>query len=159
MDFAPEIDEQGRLLDIGIAVAEAIEEGQRRQVDSGHLDALLLDLVIDVIERVGLDRHQRDFALRPGFLPDELVVPDDFVDREGHILPGLELDDLVGLVVLEGRQLHEAREDHMARDGIPHVAALELELLRQFQDRHPQLRQPGRPPRRGRRAFRRNQHF
>jgi len=46
-----------------------------------------------------------------------LVVPDDFVEGEGDLLLGLELDNVDDLLLFDRRQLDEAGQAGLAGDG------------------------------------------
>ena len=52
-----------------------------------------------------------------------LVVPDDVFQRERDLLPGLELDDVGDLFLLDRRQLDEPRQAALAGDGDRHAIA------------------------------------
>ena len=47
----------------------------------------------------------------PARRSQDLVIPDDFVERERHVLLGFVLDDLGDLAGFDRRQLHELGED------------------------------------------------
>ncbi len=63
-----------------------------------------------------------------------LVIPGDVIDRERHVLLRLELDHLLNLGGIHGRQLDEAHEHALPGDGkhdFPSPDAILLEKLRQ----------------------------
>jgi hypothetical protein len=74
-------------------------------------DASLVNGFDDLVELIRLDGNDRDI---PGLAPavaHDLVIPDHFVDRERHILLGLETDDRFDIAGHGAGQFHKAREN------------------------------------------------
>ena len=85
----------------------------------------MLDGVVDLIEQIGLDRHDDHLDLRGVAAIHELVIPDDLVDRVGNVLLRLEGDDLIHLLLADRRQLHEAREDRLRGNRVIDLSPFE----------------------------------
>jgi len=55
-----------------------------------------------------------------------LEIPNDFVQREGDLLLGLELDDVGDLPLFDRRQLHEPRQAALTGDADDDHVALQI---------------------------------
>ena len=76
---------------------------------------------IDFAEQVGLDRGEHGLGLAHGAaFVEQLVMPADFGDRKWDRLLRLEPDQLIHLIDVERRELHELAEHRLAGDGIAH---------------------------------------
>jgi hypothetical protein len=65
---------------------------------------------IGFVEQINFDRDEDHLNLFPQSAADELVIPDDFVQRERHILLRFERNDLVEFFLSQRRQFHKPRE-------------------------------------------------
>ena len=63
---------------------------------------------------------------------DNLVIPDDFIDRERNVLLRLKEDDPFDLFLLDRRQTHEAGKNHLLRDGVNDIAASDAQFSHHF---------------------------
>ena len=93
----------GALAHLAVVVHE-VEQGQRGRLHQLDVQRRLERLVVveDVVDVLPLDAEDAGLLLggvRPG---EDLVVPDDLVDREGDLLGRLEPDDVGNLVGLTG---------------------------------------------------------
>ena len=84
------------------------------------------------MDHVALHGEQADLRFHGKAVGDDagadlLEVPDDFFEREGDLLLGLEADDVVDLLFFDGRELDEAgqaalpghaEDDGVAADGV-----------------------------------------
>jgi hypothetical protein len=63
-----------------------------------------------LVEQINFDRDEDDLNLFAQPAADELVIPDDFVQRERDILLRFERDDLVQFFLYQRRQFHKPGE-------------------------------------------------
>ncbi len=91
-------------MDVAIIIAERIVDGHGRHVYENGLQAGLFDRIVDVVEQIGFHGDDHDFDLGRVAAIDQLVVPHDFVDGVGDVLLRLKPDDLVDLLLADGRQ-------------------------------------------------------
>ncbi len=63
-----------------------------------------------MIEQINFDRDKHDLNLFAQSSTDELIIPDDFVQRERDILLRFERDDLVQFFPSYRRQFHKPGE-------------------------------------------------
>ena len=95
-------------------------------------------------DHVPLHGEQADFGFqreaRPTASPPAIfwIVPDDFIEREGDLLLGLELDDLGDLLLFDRRQFDEPRQTGLPGDADGDLVVLDLvageELLERLAD-------------------------
>jgi hypothetical protein len=121
-----DVDDQRAAVDVAVVVAEGVIDGHRRDIDEHGFQLGLLDGVVDVVEQIGFDGDDDDFDLIGVAAIDELIVPDDLVNRVGDVLLGLEGDDLIDLLFADRRQLDEAGENGLRRDRVIDLRALQL---------------------------------
>ena len=119
-----EDDEVGRLrthvenhrapAELGIGELQRVADRDRRNVHHHRLETGRTHGIRHRTHALELRRHdqRRLVALRRH--ADELVVADDFVDRERDVLLDLVADLLFG--VADGRNLRKPREDHLAAE-------------------------------------------
>ena len=138
-----EIDQQRRAFQVAVIVAEGVVERHRRGVDDLRAEPAAFDGAVELIEQIGLDRHEHDFHLAVLAAADELIIPHDFLDRERHVLLRLEPDDLLDLFLGDRGQFDEARKDVLTRNGVIDQPALDLEIVAQAGGRQPSLGQTG----------------
>jgi len=91
-------------------------------LDDVDFDVDIFELRQGAVHHVFLHGEQADLGFQGQAVghhggADALVVPDDFVEREGDLLLGLELDDVGDLAFFDGRQLHEPRQAALAGDA------------------------------------------
>src|ERR1017187_2755548 len=85
-----------------------------------------LDALGQILDDVTLNRQEHDLQLALRGLAEQLVVPNNFVDREGYVLLRFVLDDLPDLRLIDGRQLDEPREDGLPGDAENDVGGLDV---------------------------------
>jgi hypothetical protein len=103
-------------------VGQVVAERQRRHLDVVNLDVHAGEVIEHPADHVALHREQADLGIdreapldRP--FADFLVIPDDLFQREGDLLLGLELDDILDLLLFDGRQLDEPRQARLPGYG------------------------------------------
>ena len=60
---------------------------------------------------------------------DELIIPNDFIDWERHVLLGFEGNDPLNFFLFDHRQFHKTREHRLTRHRKIHVAVLDSQFL------------------------------
>ncbi len=98
-----------------------------------------LDRGVDPLEQVGFDRDEDDFDFVYRVGADELIIPDHFLDRKGHVLLRLEGDDALDFILLDRGQFDEAGEDRLPRDGVIDRAAFDPEFAHHRAERFANL--------------------
>ena len=84
---------------------------------------------VDFVEQVDLDCDEDDLNLFVQATANNLVIPDDLVDREGDILLRLERNDLVDLSLLNCGQFHKTRKDRLPGQRIVYRAVFDVQLV------------------------------
>ena len=131
---------------VGRAALDLVErdevvEGDRAHLDDVDLDPGDLERQDRPVDLVALHREQADLGhrevRRPSLLvaADLLVGPDDLFEREGDLLPGLELDDVGDPLLLDRRQLDELDQARLARHGDRDLAALQVVAVEERRQR------------------------
>ena len=94
----------------------------------------------DVLRRIGNENNfaetaflvrdhsgDSDWELRWFTPTDEIRLCGHATLASGHVLLGLECHQLVDIVVVEGREFYEAREDRLPRDGVTDLFLVDLQ--------------------------------
>lgn len=96
------------------------------------------DFIVQGIQVFRLDGDQDGLAFQP-LGRQEVVVPDDFIQREGDMLLGFKPDELFNVRVVQGGKLDKADENGLSGYGIIGNAAFDAELLDEVGDGPPPL--------------------
>jgi hypothetical protein len=133
--FGADIEQHRASFQIAIAEPERVAQRRWRHIHQLEPEPGALGGAEKAFHHIRLDRDQQHLQLAAGAAAHDLVIPDDFLQREGHILLRLVLDDLGDFGSIDRRQLDELREDMKA--GRAHVCVLApVRLLaQQFLDR------------------------
>ena len=91
------------------------------------------DFIVQGIQVFRLDGDQDGLAFQP-LGRQEVVVPDDFIQREGDMLLGFKPDELFNVRVVQGGKLDKADENGLSGYGIIGNAAFDAELLDEVGD-------------------------
>ena len=120
---------------------ERVRERDRRDVDALGREPGAFDGRSDLLDLVGLGRHDHHVLLAVLVVSEDLPVADHLVDRERDVLLDLEADHLVELVgASRGRDRREAREHHLSGDRDRHGAGLYPLLADDLEDRRREYR-------------------
>ena len=127
-----EIDQERAVGQFAVVIAKGVVEGHRRHIHDRGLQPAFLDRGIDSFEEVGLDRDEHDLDLLLCTAADELVIPDDFLDRKRHVLLRFKRNDALDLFFFDRGQFNKAREDRLRSHRIVHRPAFEMQLAHHF---------------------------
>ena len=135
-----DIDQQRTTAQLAVVVTKRVGERHRRQVHNRCAQPGFLDRSVNFLEQIRLDRDQDHLNLFAHAATNDLVVPDNFVDRERNVLLRLERNDPLDLFGLDRRQFHEPREDRLLRHGVVNRPALDLQLVQHLAQSRDNLR-------------------
>src|SRR5207245_10908411 len=96
-----------------VVIAERIIEGHRRNIDDGCVKPRFFNPTVDFVEQIDLDCDEDDLNLFVQATSNNLVIPDDLVNREGYSWLRLERSDLLDLLVLDCGQFHKTRKHRL----------------------------------------------
>ena len=104
---------------LGVAVIKPVGVAQcgRRDVHQAQVQIRLLAHAEEAFYHVVLDGDQQHFQFASRGAAQNLIVPNDLLQRERHVLLGLVLDDLGNLAGIRRRQLHELGKDLKPRSA------------------------------------------
>ena len=128
--LGPDIQEHGAPVEIAVAEPERIAEGGRRDVDQSDLEPGCTGHLEQAVDNLVLDRDQQHFQFAGRGRTQDLVVPNDFLQRERDVLLRFVGHDLGDLRRVDRRQLDELGK-HMEAGGAE-ADFLRIELRKQF---------------------------
>ena len=96
-------------------ITERVAQGGGRHIRQLQVQPSALRHPEQALDNVRFDGDQQHFQFAARCRAQDLVVPHDFLERKGHVLLRLVLDDLCNLAGIDGRQFYELREDVKSR--------------------------------------------
>ena len=126
----PEVDDERRLGDVGIIVAERVVERERSPVHYIRLQTCGTDGGSQFFHLVATGGHDCGLHL-PHLRAHDLIIPGRLFQRERNRAPGFESHDFIDLVLGDRRKLNELRDKRIAWNGEIHVGVRGLEMLHQ----------------------------
>ena len=120
---------------VAIVVAKGVAQSGRRHVHQLHPQPRRLRRAEETFHHVRLDSDEQHLQFTGRRRSQDLIVPDHFLQREGHVLLGFVLDDLGDLGRVHRRQFDELGKDVKAGRADVDVFRAERPLGEQFLDR------------------------
>ena len=90
----PEIDDHGASLNVTVVVTDRVVECHRGHIHDVRPQSAGFHAFGEFFDDVTLDGQQHDLQLPLRVAPEQLIIPNDFIDGEGDVLLGLILDNL-----------------------------------------------------------------
>src|SRR5439155_17259765 len=137
-----DIHQQGATAEIGIVVTKRVVERHGGNIDNRRAQPRFFDRSVHLVEQIGFDRDQHDLDLLFAASADQLIVPNDFVDRKRHVLLGFEGDDPFDFFLFDGGQFYKPGEYGLGGDRVIDRFVSDLKFGHHFAQRGGSLRPP-----------------
>ena len=108
-----DIDQERAPFGPGVIVTESVVDSHGSHIDCASLNAPLLHSIAELGQLLCLHGDEKHVPVSVSLPSHDLVVPDDLIDRERHILLRLEADDCEHIIGSGAWKLDETREDRL----------------------------------------------
>ena len=96
-------------------MTKGVAKGRLRGIHQVHRLPKSPDGVEDTVNELGFDGYQKNFQLAVRGGPNDLVIPDNFFNRERNVVLGVQLNNFGNFFGLNRRKLTEFGKDLIAR--------------------------------------------
>ena len=129
------VQQHGAAVEVAIVVAKRVAQSGGRYVHQLHAQPRRFRRAKETLHHVRLDGDEQHFQFTGRRRSQDLIVPDHFFQREGHVLLSFVLDDLGDLGSVHRRQFDKLGKNVKAGRADVDVFRAERPLGEQFLDR------------------------
>ena len=127
-----DVQQHGAAFEVAVVVAEGVAQRSRRDIDDLQAQTGTFRRLEQAFDHVFLDGDEQHLEFAGGSGAEDLIIPHDFLQREGDILLRLVLDDLCDLGGIDRGQLDELGEGVETRRADIDVASFRSDLGQQL---------------------------
>ena len=122
-------------VNFAFVVAHGVDQRHWRHIDDFSAQPGGFDTLVQLFNDVALDCQQNDFKLTLLRAAQQLMIPDDLINWERHVLLRFVLNDLFDFRFFHRRQFDKPGEHRLPGDAKHHMAGLDVFFTERVADR------------------------